>query len=254
MLPGAVFEVQAAFGSAVPYIEELLDRAGSEVEGRVILSMTPIDSRLSCGRLCHHLLATPGEAPARVIARLWDDSRFLAVNLAHLFSQLELPARATRCALVLVLHGTLVRDGRGRVPAFHTGLEETKTYAARLREAIATDARTPFARIEVAFLNHDVGGEWTRPTLSEVLEDLAADGVDAVAAYPCEYLVDGSDTVGKVAAILRGGPIAISQRVACLNDSPAFIDYLALRVEEALAGGEDARPGAPSCSRCPRAV
>jgi hypothetical protein len=57
-----------------------------------------------------------------------------------------------------------------------------------------------------------------------------------------------------VATILRSGPIATTQRVACLNDNPAFIDYLALRVEEALAGGDDARPGARSCSRCPRAV
>lgn len=247
-------EVRAVFGSATPGLEAQLDEAPAEGCERVVISMTPIDSRLSCGRACHHLAAGDPAAATRVIARLWDDPRFVAVNVAHLFSQLELPARAQRCALVLVLHGTLVRDARGCTPGFHTGLEETQAFAARLREAVATDARSPFARIEVGFLNHDVGGEWTRPTLSEVLSALAADGVDAVAAFPCEYLVDGSDTVGKTAAALAAGPIPLAQRVDCLNDAPAFIDYLALRVREVLAGDGAVAPARAHCEACPRGL
>lgn len=254
-------QVVPAFGSSLPLLEDVVAEMATG-SLRVVVSMMPIDSRLACGRLCHELAAHavdaagPGSAggvgaagQVRVLARLWEDRAFVAVNVDHVFTQLELPENSERCALVLVMHGTLVRDTRGQTPDFHTGMAEATAYAGRLREAFATDPRSPFTRIEVAHLNHDVGGEWTRPTLQEVLQRLAGEGVDAVAAYPCEYLVEGSDTVGKVADALAASPIRRTQRLACLNDAPAFIDFLAQRVQ-ALAG-PDADIAARRCDACP---
>ncbi|MCC5861240.1 MAG: ferrochelatase [Gammaproteobacteria bacterium] len=243
------FRVVPAFGSSLPLVDSLLE--GDAAEGlSIVVSMTPIDSHLACGRLCHllvHAKASVGEA--RVLARFWDDPDFIGVNVEHVFSHLQLPDNSGRCALVLVMHGTLVRDAKGRVPDFHTGLQESVVYARRLREAFATDPRSPFCRIEIAHLNHDVGGEWTRPTLEEVLKGLAAEGVDAVAAYPCEYLVDGSDTVGKVAAALATGGIRQTQRLPCLNDAPGLIALLARRIQVLVSEQMDA-PGR-HCDACP---
>ncbi len=246
----STFRVLPAFGSSLPRVETLLDAEEADVL-RIVLSMTPIDSHLACGRLCHHLSRPESLAgKVHVLARLWDDRDFIGVNVEHVFSQLELPGNSGRCALVLVMHGTLVRDAKGRVPDFHTGVQESAIYAGRLREALATDPRSPFARIEIAHLNHDVGGEWTRPTLEDVLERLAAEGVDAVAAYPCEYLVDGSDTVGRVADALAASGIRQTQRLSCLNDSPGLVALLAQRVQALVAAPAEGL--SRRCDACPR--
>lgn len=241
------FRVQAAFASCPPYLEDTI-RACGDAERQLILSMIPTDSRLSCGLACYALRdAAPGlRARSAIVARLWDDPAFVALQRAHVVAKFPSVSPAQTSCLVLVLHGTILRDPKGRPPGFHTGASEKDAYGEALRNAMLAVPDRPWQRVELAYLNHAVGGEWSRPTLPELLSRLASEGVDCAVAYPCEHLVDGSETLG-LPALLAASDVPETHTLPCLNASPAFIDYLAARVGAAAATDHPAR----CCDPCP---
>jgi ferrochelatase len=240
------YRVQALFASAAPSLDaELAMPAG--VDRQVVVSMIPTDSRLSCGLICQPLHASPDTTrrPARVLARLWEAPDFIALQAEHVARcAATLPGAASRC-LILLLHGTVVRDKRGCPPSFHTGVVEKTAYAQALRETLlAAPART-WDRVELAYLNHGVGGEWSSPRAEVLLERLAREGVDEVVAYPCEHLVEGTET-DRLPSMLASAGIATAHLVPPLNASPGLIDYLAGRVRAVVADHEGRL-----CDPCP---
>jgi protoporphyrin/coproporphyrin ferrochelatase len=242
--------VHAAFSVTSPSPHALLRgraqavSSGAELEHPVILSMTLVDSRLACGGLCW----PPHAVRGRVLARLWDDPRYFSLTRQFLLRQAP-PTPGE--VLVLVLHGTLVEDARGRPPDFHTGLAETEALGASVRAHLleaAGGAVSGWTEVEIAYLNHDVGGRWTQPDLSTCLQGLHTRGVQAVAAYPLGYLVDGLETEGEMARILAASPVARTRRIPALNADPGLIRYLADRITE-----PDPHPERGSrCASCPR--
>ena len=242
--------VLAAFASCPPLVKELIAQAPS-ARRRVYVSMSPSDSRLSCGLICHALQASgQGTKQAQVLARLWDDPAFVALNAAHARAGCvaEGPARAEKTALVLAFHGTLVRDQSGQAPEFHNGLAEKQRFAADLRSALLAEADAPWVEVVPAYLNHDVAGSWTQPTVATVLDDLARRGFERVWAFACDYVVDSSEVIGGLAKALKASRVADARLLPCLNDSPDFIAYLADRVRQAL----ETHPMSQTCDACPR--
>jgi len=249
---GESVTVRAAFASAEPSVEALIGRPCA-AERRVFVSMMPSDSRLACGLICH-ALARSGvrSAQVQVLARLWDDPEFMALNAAHVRAACAAwPAGAeserSKTALVLALHGTLVRDLRGRPPGFHAGLVEKSLFAAALQAALEADSDSPWSVVVSAYLNHAVGGHWTQPTVAAVLDDLSRQGFGRVWVFPCDYLVEGIEITGSLAATLAAAPVADTRLLPCLNDSPDFIDYLAARIQRALEHPADRW----RCDPCP---
>ncbi|MEE4186418.1 MAG: ferrochelatase [Gammaproteobacteria bacterium] len=244
----ASYHVEAAFASALPCLDDVVGTPG-DADQQLLLSMIPTDSRLSCGLICHPLLATSAATRARttVMARLWDAPELIAIHCAHIaehFPRLD-PAKSN--CLALILHGTVMRDERGRTPDYHTGAAEKTAYAEALRAALLAVPERPWQRVAIAYLNHGVGGEWSSPTLPELLSELGAAGVDSVVGYACEHLVDGGETVD-LPTVLAAGPVPETHRLPCLNASPAFIEFLAARVRAAAA----AAPGTTlCCAPCP---
>lgn len=241
------YEVQPAFASAPPYLEDEVTTVAA-ADRQIVLSMIPTDSRLSCGLSCHAMLAAGAAVRERttVLARLWDAPELTKIHCAHIAA--EFPARRSggSCCLVLVLHGTVVRDKQGREPDFHTGVTEKAAYAEALRTALLAMPGQAWDRVEIAYLNHGVGGQWSSPTLPELLVQLGSAGVHSVVAYACEHLVDGSETV-QLPQLLAAGPVAETHQIPCLNASPGFIDFLASRVRAATAA-----PGTSQyCDPCP---
>ncbi len=251
---GEPVPVRAAFASSEPLFEELIAESHAACR-RVFVSMTPSDSRLSCGLLCRALVEQgAGAAQAVVLARLWDDPGFVELNAAHvLTSCLAWPGQAqTRetppTALVLALHGTLVRGRDGRPPGFHTGQAEKEHFSAALRFALASEPAPPWHEVHAAYLNHAVGGTWTQPTVQAVLDELSARGFRRAWVFACDYLVESAEIRGELATTLADGPIPDARLLPCLNDSPLFIDFLAARVQQALEMPE----GPWRCDPCPR--
>lgn len=247
----APVEVKPAFASCRPLLEALIAQSFTS-KRRIFLSMSPSDSRLSCGLICHALQESGQHAgQVEVLARLWDDPEFLKVNAAHVRAECAAAANSlvAKSALLLVFHGTLVSDRGGRPPSFHTGLAEKLHFAKALQTALLADADAPWTEAVPAYLNHDVAGSWTQPTVEAVLADLDRRGFERVWAFACDYLVDSSEVVGSLADKLAVGPIADARLVPCLNANPELIEFMARRVRAALGS----RSGLALCDACPRA-
>lgn len=244
---GVRYRVQAAFASAPPYLEDLLGVAG-DADQQVLLSMIPTDSRLACGLLCHSLLDAPSSVQqgTTVLARLWENPDFITLQCQHIATHCPQTTHEGPCCLVLVMHGTVVRDERGRDPAFHTGVVEKASYAAALTSALMALSGRPWQRVELAYLNHGVGGEWSSPTLPELLLRLAAEGVGSAVAYACEHIVDGGETAG-LTAVLDASPVPETCQLPSLNAAAPFTEFLAARVRAAVAGSTNATV----CDACP---
>lgn len=233
--------VRAAFASATPSAEAMIRRPTSAGQ-RIFVSMSPSDSRLSCGLLCHaRARAAGGPDQTRVLARLWDDPEFVALNVRHVLAACgrwpgdPAPAEPASTALVLVLHGTLIQDPGGRTPQFHTGVTEKTHFADAMQAALSGLPNAEWGAVVPAYLNHDVAGTWSQPALGAVLEDLAARGIERLWVFPCDFLVTGGEITAGLQQTLATGPIGDTRLLPCLNDSPHFIDYLAARVMRAVA-------------------
>ncbi|NTW50323.1 MAG: ferrochelatase, partial [Chlorobiales bacterium] len=231
--PGIEFDVRACFGASSPYVEDVL-KDTKDYDGQVIVSMTPIDSRLSCGLICYHVAGsyTPKEfAKVRVISRHWDDENLISIYKDHIFGERKkIQDLDERRVLALVLHGTVVRDAKGGDPGFHAGLDETYSFAERMKAAVLADPRNHYGRVVIAYLNHAVGGEWTRPSFEETLETLQKEDIKELALFPCGYFADGGETTGRAKILLSAAKIRNVIYIDCINTAPAFIDLLAKRV------------------------
>jgi ferrochelatase len=241
------YRAQAAFASSPPYLEDLVGAPG-DADQQVLLSMIPTDSRLACGLVCHSLLDAPASVRegTAVLARLWENPDFIALQCEHIAAHFPQTARGRPCCLVLVMHGTVVRDERGDDPGFHTGAIEKDAYGRALISRLMARAHRPWERVEIAYLNHGVGGEWSSPTLPELLARLAAEGVHSAVAYACEHLVDGGETAG-LPAVLAASPLPETHQLPSLNAAAPFMDFLAARIRKAVAGSAPAAV----CDACP---
>lgn len=242
----ADYRVDVVFASSPPYLDDAL-ACPEGVDRQVVVSMIPTDSRLSCGLVCHALRRDFAEEERRtaVVARMWDDADLIDVHRDHVVGHFPVERSSAPCCLVLVLHGTVVRDKQGRPPAFHAGVEEKDVYGEALKAALMAVPDRPWQRVELAFLNHGVGGEWSSPTLEALMKQLADEGVQRVVAYPCEHLVDGGETTG-LPKVLEATDVPQTHCLPCLNSGDAFIEYLAGRVRAAESDGS-----VRNCAPCP---
>ncbi|NTU68099.1 MAG: ferrochelatase [Chlorobiaceae bacterium] len=228
------FDVRAAHSASMPYIEQVLtDTSGHD--GQVVIPMAPVDHALSCGLICAHLAASlPVDALHRVkvVGRLWSDDELVRAYLSHLLGDAgRLPERAGRHNLLLLtFHGTLVRDSEGREPGFRTGRDETAAFARRLTAALEADPRNPWGTVMTTYLNHDVGGEWTRPAFEESCQAITAGGYDGVWLFAAGYFSDGNETIRRASELSGTGQGLRVEAIPCLNDSLAFAEYLAGKV------------------------
>ena len=228
------FEVLPAFSATPPFFEEIVGGT-RHYDIQIMLYMAPVENSLNCGSVCSYLkenYAGHNLAAIRVISSFWRDRRFLDVYLDHIFQHVESGSKgdAGRRSLILVFHGTLVADAGGNDPSFHTGLEETMTFAGALRKTIMNDRRNSFGQVHVSFLNHDVGGEWTAPSLEQTLSGLKKENAEHVALFTAGYFSEGNETLLKAKGALLQSGIASVSYIPCINDSDAFIGYLSDRV------------------------
>ncbi len=233
-----VFEVFPAFSVTPPFLEEVIGNTRS-YDVQIMLYMAPVENSLNCGSICGYLKDnyTGNElAAVKVISRFREDEKLLHVYRDHIFQHAGLcrDGDTARSALVLAFHGTLVADARGNAPSFHTGLEETIAFGESLRKSIGSDARNAFGDIHVAFLNHDVGGEWTSPSLEETLDRLKKENTEHVALFSAGFFSDGNETLLNAKEALLESGIDVTFYIPCMNDQDAFVGYLSDRIVAAV--------------------
>ncbi len=236
------FEVHAAFSVSPPYVEHILEETRSSA-GQVVVSMAPVDNTLSCGQLCAYLASsrTPSElGTIKVLSRFWSDERLYALYCDHLFESngdsrpaQQSPAVDGERILILLFHGTLVKDLKGKPPLFRTGEAESRIFAERLQKVILNDCRNPYQRVMVAYLNHNVGGEWTKPSFEEVCTSLSRDSALCVDLFGCGYFADGNETIHRAEEVGRNSSVRQATSFPCINTAPGFTAWLTLKVTDA---------------------
>ena len=230
-------EVHAAFAASHPYVEQIIDET-RPCEGQVIVSMAPVDTTLSCGQLCSFLALSrrPEElAGIKVLSRFWDDERLYSIYRDHLFEKSSGRAAigAEKRILLLLFHGTLVADAKGNAPRFNTGLDATRCFAWRLQQLIKADSRNPYGRIMAVYLNHKVGGEWTKPSFEEICASLRSERDLSVDLFACGYFADGNETIHRATELIALSSVRDATLIPCLNSTPSFTEYLTLKVIDA---------------------
>ncbi|AOS83971.1 ferrochelatase [Chlorobaculum limnaeum] len=248
-------EVADAYYFVPPYLEEVLDRFRGCSDGIVVVPMFPVESAFSCGPACQMVIDHFGEnhlGALRVVRGLWKDEALHRLYLDHLFASLPSGWKGSESkgkqGLVLVIHGTIVKNRRGEKPSVFTGLEETMEFFRVMREKIMADPRNAFGEVKLGCLNHSRGGEWTPETVERALEEFAAEGTGSVAMFPFGYFADNSETDYEAKKMLERSSAGRKHYIPCINDSPAFAEWLASRIateigvldvqREAFGGGQ----------------
>jgi len=139
-----------------------------------------------------------------------------------------------RIGLVLVIHGTLVKDQAGNPPTLFTGYPETMAFFAAMQHSIMADPRNIFTRIMQGCINHSRGGEWTPDTIEKALAEFKAQGYDGVVMFPYGFFADNSETEYDARKQLDAAAFPLSQYLRCSNDDPEFIEWLSGKVLDGL--------------------
>jgi ferrochelatase len=85
-----------------------------------------------------------------------------------------------------------------------------------------------------AFLNHDVGGERTTPSIEDTALLLARSGATNVALFAAGCFADGNPLYREAALRRIVGPSCQVRCISCLNASREFAGYLCDRIAAAL--------------------
>ncbi|NTW64108.1 MAG: ferrochelatase, partial [Chlorobiaceae bacterium] len=131
------FKVIAAFSASPPFMENIIEETRA-FDGQILVNMSPMDNSLTCGLLCGYIADTytgPELTKVKVISGFWRDKNLYALFLTHLFEQIAMrpTVEHDNNVLLLLFHGTLVADAKGRPPAFRTGHEEVAVFAENIR-------------------------------------------------------------------------------------------------------------------------
>ncbi len=236
------FEVHAAFAVSPPYVEHILEQTRS-CAGQVVVSMAPVDNTLSCGQLCAYLASSRTSSELgtiKVLSRFWSDEGLYALYCDHLFESncrnsvaQASPVVDEKRILILLFHGTLVKDLKGDPPLFRTGEAESRIFAERLQKVILNDPRNPYRRVMVAYLNHNVGGEWTRPSFEEICTTLSRESALCVDLFGCGYFADGNETIHRAEELRRFSSVQQATSLPCINTAPDFTSWLTRKVTDA---------------------
>ncbi len=228
------FEVYSAFHVTPPFVKDIVEQTSAH-DLQLLVSMSPIDNQLTSGnlqRLSDRYALVNAQRRPVVVHNFWNDAGLRQVFLDHVFYHGK---TVNGSVLILAFHGTLVKDTKGEVPMFHTGLKEMQEMGSALRNALLLDPRNGYDSVEIAYLNHDVGGTWTKPSLAESLKALSSRGAGNVDIFSCGYFSDGTETILYAQKEAAASSVKSFRFIPCINDSEAFADFLAEKVAAVVA-------------------
>jgi len=231
------FSVFNTFETTPPYTHDLLHallHAEHDYDGVIALVMNPMESAFSCGAICRFALKELGAkaySRVRVVTGLYKNEALMRLYADHIFSHVQ--PSSEKSGLIIALHGTVVSDSKGNPVPFHNGLMENQMLFSCLKQTIELDSRNPFNRIEPAYLNHQVGGKWTEPTLSQTITLLKKSGIAHAYLFAAGYFADNSETHGNAQSQLKQSGFKTAHYIPCINDSDAFADLMAKEIVSA---------------------
>ncbi len=231
------FTVFNAFETTPPYTHDVLHdlfHAGAKYDGIIALVMNPMESAFSCGAVCRFALKELGAqayAKLRVVTGLYKNQDLMRLYAEHIFAHAShLPEKS---GLIIALHGTVISDAKGKPVTFHNGYMENQTLFAHLKQQIEHDSHNRFERIEPAYLNHQVGGKWTEPTLAQTISVFKHCGIEHAYLFAAGYFADNSETEGNAQSHLKKSGFKSACYIPCVNESEVFVSLMAKEIVSA---------------------
>ncbi len=219
-----------------PYFEETLQKLQHTCDGILVVPMFPVESAFSCGVACQMVIDRFDDnmlSKVSVMSKLWKEDQLHRIYIDYLFGQL-LPAirlrKEGKIGLVLVIHGTLVRDNEGNPPTLFTGLDETMAFFDLMKRKIMADPNNIFTDVRQGCMNHSRGGEWTDDTIEKAFTEFRAEGYAGVVMFPYGFFADNSETEYDAYKKLEQAGFPLFQYIRCINDSAPFGQWLSGQV------------------------
>lgn len=228
-------EVSDSYYFVPPYLEDTLLDLQANYDGVIVVPMIPVESAFSCGVACQIVRDIYGDdkyEKVRLLNKLWQDEELHGIYADYLFQSVDRSyvGRGIKKGLVLVIHGTLVRDRAGNPPKVFTGLNETGEFFEMMKDRIMSDPRNVFHGVKQGCMNHSTGGEWTSETVQKAFEEFRAEGYDSVVMFPYGFFADNSETEYEARTLLEKSSFSYKQYIRCINGFPQFAEWLASRI------------------------
>ncbi len=236
LLSSVEVEVFDTYYFVPPYLDDTILRLRSSYDGILVVPMFPVESAFSCGIACRMVLESCDDSAfglVRVMSKLWKDEQLHRLYVDYLFSQLSDSVRSrtgSKIGLVLVIHGTLVKDRNGNPPTVFTGLEETCAFFEVMKQRIMAAPGNIFTDVRQGCMNHSRGGEWTSDTIEKAFEEFKREGCEAVVMFPYGFFADNSETEHDACGRLVREGFPVFQYVRCINNDQAFGKWLTEKV------------------------
>ncbi len=223
-----------------PYLENTLSDIRADYDGAVVVPMIPVESAFSCGIACQIVTDIYNDHKfenVRLLNKLWQDEALHRIYADYLFQKVDKAYvnKGNKIGLVLVIHGTLVRDRAGNPPRVFTGLNETGEFFEMMKQRIMEDPRNIFHDVKQGCMNHTAGGEWTAETVQKAFEEFKSENYDSVVMFPYGFFADNSETEYEARTLLEKSTFSYKQYIRCINGFRPFAEWLAERIIDQIA-------------------
>jgi ferrochelatase len=136
------------------------------------------------------------------------------------------PDDRKEAGLLLGCHGTLVHPPQG---ISDSGYQDV----FGLYQLLEREFRQEFKAVDIGWLNHRLGGEWTSPTLEDSARRMKEQGIARFVYYPFGFVADNAETQLEGRSVLRNLGIDEYIHLSCMNDDPEFLRFLATQIQDA---------------------
>ncbi|MBX3730280.1 MAG: ferrochelatase [Candidatus Sumerlaeia bacterium] len=128
-------------------------------------------------------------------------------------------ARCRDAALILGAHGTVVT----LPPGMNSGAQET----GNLFRLIRRELKDRFGWVRIGWLNHQLGGMWTKPSAEEAAREAHERGHRKVVYFPFGFIADNGESMLEGRDQLAVVPWDEMLYLPCPNDNRAYLRVLA---------------------------
>jgi len=220
LAPGEEWRVHAAYEFRDPLLRDVLKRLPAS-EPITIVPMYAAESAFTheiSRRTAEQARANGRTAPIRALGAI-DEETFAGICAQHVIAECEKRGAGGKdWALVLVAHGTLMNPPRP--------METGRVATERIAEAIARRLEGRFGTIELAWLNHVYGGQWTEPSAEDALAGISNEGYKRLVYFPFGFLADNAESELEGRIAIRTRAWLESYHLPCVNDSAALAEAL----------------------------
>jgi len=157
-------------------------------------------------------------------SHLRDLARIMSNHVRAESDRFRVDAEARKqTGLLLGCHGTVIYPPPGITD---TGYPDTFQLYQLLEQLLAPE----FKAVAIGWLNHQLGGEWTSPSLDVSARKMLEEGITRFVYFPFGFLGDNAETQLEGRMVLESVGISSYHHLPCLNDRPEFLHYLAKQI------------------------